>query len=51
VASILSEEDATKLAALDSVCTKVTTNVEMISNGATVIKSMALSGGKYKRTF
>ena len=51
VASMLSEEDATKLAALDSVCTKVTTNVEMISNGATVIKSMALSGGKYKRTF
>lgn len=51
VASMMSEEDAEKLASLDSVCTKITTNVELFSNEGSYIKKMSIGGGKYRRTF
>ena len=51
VASMMSEEDAAKLASLDSVYTKITTNVEFYSNEGSYTKKMPIIGGKYVRTF
>lgn len=51
VASMLSAEDAEKLSKLDSVCTKITTKVEIYGSEGSTVKEMSISGGKYKRTF
>ena len=51
VASMLSEDDAARLNKLDSVYTKITTQVEFFNNTGSTIKKASISGGKYKRTF
>ena len=48
-ASMLSADDAAKLASLDSICTKITTKVDLISEDK--VEELFIGGGKYKNPF
>ncbi len=48
-ASMLSAADAEKLASLDSICTKITTKVDIVSEDK--VKELSIGGGKYKKGF
>jgi hypothetical protein len=46
---MLSAADAEKLASLDSICTKITTKVDIVSEDK--VKELSIGGGKYKKGF
>jgi hypothetical protein len=48
-ASMLSADDAEKLSSLDSICTKITTKVDIVSEDK--VKELFIGGGKYKNPF
>ena len=48
-ASMLSADDAEKLFSLDSICTKITTKVDIVSEDK--VKELFIGGGKYKNPF
>ena len=48
-ASMLSADDVEKLTSLDSICTKITTKVDIVSEDK--VKELFIGGGKYKNPF
>jgi hypothetical protein len=47
--SMLSSADVEKLLSLDSICTKITTKVDIVSEDK--VKELFIGGGKYKNPF